>query len=93
LLLKTRANKKLLVARNFKLTQKRTKLEFKALDAVIKIRDEKTKVTTSNSNKCSEADKIVTQSMGVSKAILENVIFCHQEDANWPMQAKEIYIK
>jgi DNA repair protein RAD50 len=23
--------------------------------------------------------------MGVSKAILNNVIFCHQEDSNWPL--------
>lgn len=22
---------------------------------------------------------------GVSKAILENVIFCHQEESNWPL--------
>ncbi|OON22731.1 hypothetical protein X801_01368 [Opisthorchis viverrini] len=25
-------------------------------------------------------------SLGVSKAVLENVIFCHQEDSNWPLQ-------
>ncbi|CAB1120817.1 unnamed protein product [Ectocarpus sp. CCAP 1310/34] len=24
--------------------------------------------------------------LGVSKAILENVVFCHQEDASWPLQ-------
>lgn len=24
--------------------------------------------------------------MGVSKAILENVIFVHQDEANWPLQ-------
>eukprot|EP01068_Selenidium_serpulae_P000935 Selendium_serpulae@DN11658_c0_g1_i1.p1 len=24
--------------------------------------------------------------MGVRKAILENVVFCHQEDSNWPLQ-------
>lgn len=23
--------------------------------------------------------------LGVSRAILDNVIFCHQEDSNWPM--------
>ena len=23
--------------------------------------------------------------LGVSKAILENVIFCHQEESNWPL--------
>lgn len=23
--------------------------------------------------------------LGVSKAVLNNVIFCHQEDSNWPL--------
>ncbi|CAH8586097.1 unnamed protein product [Schistosoma rodhaini] len=32
-----------------------------------------------------QRDKMVT-SLGVSKAVLENVIFCHQEDSNWPLQ-------
>lgn len=25
------------------------------------------------------------ESMGVSRAIINNVIFCHQEDSNWPL--------
>nr|CAH8855080.1 unnamed protein product [Trichobilharzia regenti] len=28
----------------------------------------------------------MVSSLGVSKAVLENVIFCHQEDSNWPLQ-------
>ena len=31
------------------------------------------------------AARIVPQLMGVSKAVLENVIFVHQEDSNWPL--------
>lgn len=27
----------------------------------------------------------MSSAMGVSKAILNNVIFCHQEDSNWPL--------
>ncbi len=30
-------------------------------------------------------EKQVPQLMGVSKAVLENVIFCHQEDSSWPL--------
>ncbi|KAF8822174.1 hypothetical protein IE077_000853, partial [Cardiosporidium cionae] len=30
-------------------------------------------------------DSQIPQLMGVSKAILENVIFCHQDDNNWPL--------
>ena len=37
------------------------------------------------STKCSEMDEEVPFLLGVSKAILENVIFCHQEESNWPL--------
>jgi DNA repair protein RAD50 len=30
-------------------------------------------------------DEEVPLLLGVSKAILENVIFCHQEDSSWPL--------
>lgn len=30
--------------------------------------------------------------MGISKAILENVIFVHQEDANWPLKESKILV-
>jgi DNA repair protein RAD50 len=30
-------------------------------------------------------EKLVPQLMGVSPAILENVIFLHQEDSLWPL--------
>ncbi len=38
---------------------------------------------TINAN-CADIDKQVPLLMHTSKAILENVIFCHQEDTNWP---------
>ena len=37
------------------------------------------------SSKCAEIDREMIAGLGVSKAILNNVIFCHQEDANWPL--------
>ena len=30
-------------------------------------------------------DSEIPQLLGVSKAVLENVIFCHQEDSYWPL--------
>jgi DNA repair protein RAD50 len=33
-----------------------------------------------------ELDRQVPQLLGVSKAILENVVFCHQEESSWPLQ-------
>lgn len=35
--------------------------------------------------KASDATDQMCQAMGVSKAILNNVIFCHQEDSLWPL--------
>ncbi len=39
----------------------------------------------SQSYRCADMDREVPELMGVSKAIVENVIFCHQEDSNWPL--------
>ena len=38
------------------------------------------------SHKCTELDKTIPSLMGVSKPILEHVVFCHQEDSSWPLQ-------
>lgn len=27
----------------------------------------------------------MVSALGVSKAVLDNVIFCHQEESNWPL--------
>jgi DNA repair protein RAD50 len=37
------------------------------------------------STKCAEIDTEIPHLLGVSKAVLENVIFCHQEDSYWPL--------
>ena len=37
------------------------------------------------STKCAEIDSEIPNLLGVSKAVLENVIFCHQEDSYWPL--------
>src|SRR5277367_978789 len=40
---------------------------------------------TAVSSRCAELDVQMPLSLGVSKAVLENVIFCHQEDSFWPL--------
>lgn len=37
------------------------------------------------SSKCAELDTMMTRYLGVSKAVLEYVIFCHQDESLWPM--------
>ncbi|ETO25302.1 DNA recombination/repair protein [Reticulomyxa filosa] len=62
------------------LTNKKTKSEFKTLDSVVKKWDEGTQKIVSVSQKCADMKKMIPELMGVSKAILENVLFCHQKD-------------
>lgn len=38
---------------------------------------------SSFNSKCSDFEVLMTTSLGVAKPILNNVIFCHQEDSNW----------
>ncbi|GAM22057.1 hypothetical protein SAMD00019534_052320 [Acytostelium subglobosum LB1] len=39
----------------------------------------------SKSLRCGDLDKEIPELMGVSKPVLKNVIFCHQEESNWPL--------
>lgn len=41
--------------------------------------------TTSLSSKCVVVDQEMISALGVSKPVLNNVIFCHQEESNWPL--------
>ncbi|XP_022086883.1 DNA repair protein RAD50-like [Acanthaster planci] len=72
------------VTRNLIAVQKLKKIEFKSLEGVIaRTNDLGEKVSLSS--KCAEIDREMVASLGVSKPVLNNVIFCHQEDAAWPL--------
>ena len=75
----------MVVVRSMQLTQKKTTATFKQLDGVIRAtKPDGSK--TSYTNKCGELDKSVPMMIGVSRAVLESVVFCHQEDSSWPLQ-------
>lgn len=78
------ANKEVIVVRSMTGTQKAKKVEMKTLDGVI-TRYGPDGEKKSLTQKCADLDKEMVTSLGVSKAVLENVIFCHQEEANWPL--------
>ena len=40
---------------------------------------------TSLSSRNAELEQLVPHYLGVSKAVLDSVIFCHQDDSLWPM--------
>uniref|UniRef100_A0A3P9ALK0 Zinc-hook domain-containing protein n=1 Tax=Esox lucius TaxID=8010 RepID=A0A3P9ALK0_ESOLU len=75
---------KVAVQRSMQSTQKGKKTpEFKTLEGVITRIKYGEKVSLSS--KCAELDREMISALGVSKAVLDHVIFCHQEESNWPL--------
>jgi len=82
-------DKEICAIRSFQLTNKRVngrvRPQYKALDSVLRTTaDDGAKASISH--RCADMDAQVPELMGVSRAILENVIFCHQEESSWPLQ-------
>ncbi|KAK7056765.1 DNA repair protein rad50 [Paramarasmius palmivorus] len=79
---------KMLAVRNLSVTAKKTGLAMKTLESILALADgnaEKGGKRGVISTKCAEMDAEIPQLLGVSKSVLENVIFCHQEDSYWPL--------
>ncbi|XP_023867366.1 DNA repair protein RAD50 [Salvelinus sp. IW2-2015] len=74
---------KVAVQRSMQSTQKGKKTEFRSLEGVITRIKHGEKVSLSS--KCAELDREMISALGVSKAVLDHVIFCHQEESNWPL--------
>lgn len=79
------ARKPVVCVRNLRLVQKASKMEYKALEGLIQTWNEKTDKPEALSHRCADMDKAVPALMGVSKAVLDSVIFVHQDEANWPL--------
>ncbi|XP_034461595.1 DNA repair protein RAD50 [Hippoglossus hippoglossus] len=71
------------IHRSMSCTQKAKNYSFKSLEQVITRTKDGEKV--SMSSKCGELDREMISALGVSKSVLNNVIFCHQEESNWPL--------
>lgn len=73
----------LVVGRSIQLTVKKNTRQQKTLEGTL--RTKKNGERTCLSSRVAELDQLLPQYLGVSKAILDNVVFCHQEDSLWPM--------
>eukprot|EP00898_Chlorokybus_atmophyticus_P003192 jgi/Chlat1/3874/Chrsp26S04017 len=78
------SGKPVVCVRSFQLTQKASKMEYKAIESILQTYNELNE-KTALSYRCADLDRQVGMLMGVPKAILENVIFVHQDEANWPL--------
>ncbi|KAL7749709.1 DNA repair protein rad50 [Sorochytrium milnesiophthora] len=77
--------KVMVCTRSLQLTQKAKKVEQKTLESILETKDPVTGERVSLSSRCSDLDAEMPIHLGVSQAVLENVIFCHQEESNWPL--------
>lgn len=77
-------NKLYVITRCMEATQKAKQVATKTLDATLTRKlDDGT--MNSLSMKCADINAQMFASLGVTKPILNYVIFCHQEDSNWPL--------
>jgi DNA repair protein RAD50 len=60
-------------------------MQFKTLDSTVRTLNDHGNPTDEGSNNVEIVNNEMANAMGVSKAILNNVIFCHQEDSAWPL--------
>lgn len=82
--LKDMTNKIMVITRSLEATQRVKNVSLRTLDGSIKRKDASGESATLSS-KCAEINREMISSLGVSKAVLNNVIFCHQEESNWPL--------
>ncbi|WFC96043.1 DNA repair protein rad50 [Malassezia brasiliensis] len=74
--------------RNVQVSRKRTgALTLKTLEGVLGVDDDTVDAQTraAISTRCAELDQEMAHLLGVSRAILEHVVFCHQEESHWPL--------
>ncbi|KAM0719801.1 hypothetical protein Q7P37_003935 [Cladosporium fusiforme] len=76
---------KLVCSRSLQLTVKKSARSVKALESNIKM--SRNGETTSISSRVAEINDIMPKYLGASKAVLDSVIFCHQDESLWPLSA------
>lgn len=73
----------MVATRSLQLTVQKSARKQKTLEgSLLMIRDGE---RTAISSRVAELDQIIPQYLGVSTAILDSVIFCHQDESLWPM--------
>ncbi|PKY07304.1 DNA repair protein RAD50, ABC-type ATPase/SMC superfamily [Aspergillus campestris IBT 28561] len=74
---------KMVATRSLQLTVKKTTRQQKTLEGqLLMVKDGE---RTAISSRVAELDQIMPQYLGVSRAVLDSVIFCHQDESLWPM--------
>lgn len=78
-------NQTMSITRSLSVTVGKNSYTHKTLEGVLAAVDPQTGELAAISAKCAELNIEIPNHLGVSHAILDNVIFCHQEESNWPL--------
>lgn len=82
---------KMVATRSLQLTVKKATRQFKTLEGqLLMVKDGE---RTAISSRVAELDQIMPQYLGVSRAVLDSVIFCHQDESLWPMSEPSVLKK
>ena len=73
----------MVISRKLQLTVKKNTRQQKTLECTLMVNKDGER--SALSSRVAELDQIMPQNLGVSKAILDSVIFCHQDESLWPM--------
>jgi DNA repair protein RAD50 len=88
---KSSSGAKMVITRSLQLTVKKATRSLKTLEGqLLMLKDGE---RTSISSRVAELDQIMPQYLGVSQAVLDNVIFCHQDESLWPMSEPSVLKK
>lgn len=88
---KATSGAKMVATRSLQLTVKKTTRVQKTLEGQLLM--SKDGERTAISSRVAELDQIMPQYLGVSKAVLDSVIFCHQDESLWPMSEPSVLKK
>jgi DNA repair protein RAD50 len=88
---KATSGAKMVATRSLQLTVKKTARQQKTLEGqLLMVKDGE---RTAISSRVAELDQILPQYLGVSRAVLDSVIFCHQDESLWPMSEPSVLKK
>lgn len=88
---KATSGARMVCTRSLQLTVKKTTRSQKTLEGqLLMVKDGE---RTAMSSRVAELDQILPQYLGVSKAVLDSVIFCHQDESLWPLSEPSILKK
>lgn len=81
----------MVATRSLQLTVKKTTRQQKTLEGqLLMVKDGE---RTAISSRVAELDQVMPQYLGVSRAVLDSVIFCHQDESLWPMSEPSVLKK